>query len=159
MSIQNEIDRIQSGVDDIKAAIAEKGGTVADGAKVDQLGAAVRSIPVGINADAAFPIGRVVTFYDDEDHSNWLGFTWVRCLQNRFPVGYGPGDGDFGTIGKTGGERTHALTDSEVPPLRSRDLLASSGGSNGRVEGYNGNGGPHNNLPPYEVISYWRRTR
>lgn len=46
MSVQGEIDRINGGVADIKAAITEKGGTVEAGAKVDQLGAAVRTIPM-----------------------------------------------------------------------------------------------------------------
>lgn len=156
MSIQNEIDRIQSGVDDIKAAIAEKGGTVADGAKVDQLGAAVRSIPVGINADAAFPIGRVVTFYDDEDHSNWLGFTWERCLQDKFPRGAGR----LYDAGNTGGAGMVWLTTRQVPPLASKDLLVSNGGSNGRVTGYSGDRASEavDIIPPYECVSFWRRT-
>ena len=66
--------------------------------------------------------------------------------------------GEFASIGQQGGEKTHALTVAEAPPLHERNLIASSGGSNGRIEKYDGaNGQPHNNLPPYETVSFWRR--
>lgn len=106
--------------------------------------------------DALYPVGSVKTWYDNEDHSDFLGFKWERCLAGRFPVGINTGDGDFNAIGKQGGEKTHALTTSEVPGL-SQDGVAALDGSNDRVTGYNGSGQPHNNLPPYEVIAPWRR--
>ncbi len=246
MSVQGEIDRIQSGVDDIKAAITEMGGTVADGAKVDQLGAAVRAIPAGgmteeeadarympiegrrysdsedfnlifetsdgsemsslrtllgalcfkagndiiltfgdygkgagsfiststpekwrsalgisdggVSANDIYPVNSVKMWYDNEDHSKFLGFTWVRCLQNRFPAGIG-GEAEFSSIGQTGGEKTHALTTSEAPPIDSGNYLITGGTRERWIDGYNGSAGqPHNNLPPYEVVSFWRRT-
>lgn len=247
MSIQNEIDRINDGVDDIKAAITEMGGTVADGAKVDQLGAAVRAIPTGgmtqeeaderyvkltpgnkihnasdwvysennafkrrvglrvydgtigfsfvydkgsyryinlsldssgkvvvngnseaigemkeslgiVSPNEIYPVNSVKMWYDNEDHSKFLGFTWVRCLQNRFPAGIG-GEAEFSSIGQTGGEKTHALTTSEAPPIDSGNYLITGGTRERWIDGYNGSAGqPHNNLPPYEVVSFWRRT-
>lgn len=105
-----------------------------------------------------YPINIVVPFYDNEDHSNWLGFKWQRVAEGRTLVGISQGDSDFGEIGKQLGEKTHVLTESEVPPLRSGSLWATSGGSNDRVEGYNGNASQgHNNIQPSEVVAYWRR--
>lgn len=120
-----------------------------------------------------YPVGRIVMFYDLEDHSDYLGFTWQRCLVGNFPVGYDSSDSDFNTIGKTGGEKTHILSISEMP---SHNHPIENTHANGGVTTYNtvkaedkrgwtgniytantGGGQAHNNLPPYEVISYWRR--
>lgn len=27
-----------------------------------------------------YPVGRIITWYDNDDHSNFLGLTWERCL-------------------------------------------------------------------------------
>ncbi len=57
--------------------------------------------------NAMYPIGRGFIDFTDTDYSNWLGFTWERELVGLMPVGYKAGDSNFGTIGKTGGARTH----------------------------------------------------
>ena len=36
-------------------------------------------------------------------------------LQGKFIVGYNPSETDYNAIGKTGGEKTHTLIDSEIP--------------------------------------------
>ena len=56
--------------------------------------------------DSAFPVGKVEVFFDNEDHSNYLGFQWERTLQGLTPVGIQSTDTDFATIGKTGGAKT-----------------------------------------------------
>ena len=126
--------------------------------------------------DQEYPIGRIVIFYDLEDHSDYLGFTWQRCLVGKFAVGYDSNDSDFNTIGKTGGEKEHTLTLNQIPEhnheLYGTSSTSASGTrristlnatfsqmgqiSNDCMEGVGG-GQPHNNLPPYEVIAYWRR--
>lgn len=39
-----------------------------------------------------YPIGIVITFYDNDDPSNFLGLTWQRCLQERSPIGVDSSD-------------------------------------------------------------------
>lgn len=107
--------------------------------------------------DAVYPVNSIKMWYDNEDHSGFLGFKWERRLAGRFPVGINTGDGDFNTIGKQGGEKTHALTVSEIPPEIGSDKLISGGMKEWNVQGHEGTGQPHNNLPPYEVIAPWRR--
>lgn len=59
--------------------------------------------------DSAFPIGKVEVFFDNGDHSNYLGFTWERELEGLTPVGYKSSDTDYSTIGKTLGAKTHSV--------------------------------------------------
>lgn len=116
-----------------------------------------------------FPIGKVEIFYDNDDHSNHLGFKWERTSVGKVPVGINSSDTDFNTIGKTGGEKEHTLTVAEMPSHS--HTLKSYGSPSG---GYGGNatsvdsdrnlptnetGGnqPHNNLQPYEVMAFWKR--
>lgn len=155
-AVASEIARIGAAANRIATAIEEKGGQVPYGTKIDGLHECVRSIPAA-DYNTEYPVGRVVMFYDDADHSNFLGFTWERCLIGRFPVGINPSETEFSSIGQQGGEKTHSLTTSEVPGL-SQDGVAALDGNNDRVTGYSGNGQPHNNIPPYEVVSFWRRT-
>lgn len=109
-------------------------------------------------ANTLYPVGRIVMFNDNNDHSKYLGFTWSRCLQGRFPIGIDTNDTDFNTVGKTGGEKTHALTPSEVPSLSMDSKPIGIGSDTDHVQGYSGNGSPHNNVPPYQVVSFWVRT-
>ena len=107
--------------------------------------------------NAIYPINSIKIWYDNEDHSAFLGFTWERCLVGRFPVGINPSEGEFASIGQQGGEKTHAITPAEAPTFNTRGHAAIASDNNQRVTGYSGNGQPHNNLPPYEVVSFWRR--
>lgn len=120
-----------------------------------------------------YPVGKVIMFYDNNDHSDYLGFTWQRCMIGKVPVGVDSSDTDFNLIGKTGGEKTHTLTVQEMPSHshgfkfdqsdnRGADWIKTGGNSGGPYSGtgliYNTGGSqPHNNLQPYEVVSYWRR--
>lgn len=65
--------------------------------------------------NAIFPVGQIVIKGDNEDYSNWLGFTWERTAVGKVLVGIDSTDTDFNTIGKTGGEKTHTLTINEMP--------------------------------------------
>ena len=125
--------------------------------------------------NAIFPIGQIVIKGDNEDYSNWLGFTWERTAVGKVLVGIDSTDTDFNTIGKTGGEKTHTLSVPEMP--RHAHYIASNLTNNPpggidraimygvpeSVEPTNyssestGNNQPHNNLQPYQVVAYWKR--
>ena len=130
--------------------------------------------------DAIFPIGQIIIKGDDADYSNWLGFTWERTAVGKVLVGYDSTDTDFNTIGKTGGEKKHTLTVDEMPAHNHNlNAFTSGSGSTGRFTGtYEwsstssdtestrwigntvdvGGGQAHNNLQPYQVVAYWKRT-
>ena len=111
------------------------------------------------NYSELYPVGSIIIWYDDDDHSNFLGLTWERCLIGRVPVGIASGDSDFGTIGNQLGEKTHALTPAEAPTLNtdSRPIGVNSGTDH--VKSYGSNGQPHNNIQPSEVVAYWKRVQ
>ena len=54
MSVQTEITRINKAKTDIVSAITEKGGAVADDAKIEDLPACIRAIPTGGGGEAAY---------------------------------------------------------------------------------------------------------
>lgn len=118
----------------------------------------------------AFPINKVEVFFDAEDHSNFLGFTWEMISQGRVPVGLDTSDTNFNEIGKTGGEKTHKLTIDEMPKHRHDMNYGSSLGGDGSGYAFSGTVGsgpaamfyagsnqPHNNLQPYIVMAFWKR--
>lgn len=125
----------------------------------------------------AFPIGKIEMFYDAEDHSNYMGFTWERTAVGKVLVGIDSTDTDFNEIGKTSGEKTHTLTIDEMPS-HTHNLYYAAGGSiqfpaytakdNGTtgtttttgyasITGISGSSQPHNNLQPYQVVAFWKR--
>lgn len=109
---------------------------------------------------------------------------WVLCdgtngtpnLKGRFIVGYDTSDVDYDAIGKTGGEKKHTLTISEMPSHRhigltfegtnsdtgdpgdliTTDYNQSNGNQtqNGATTGYTGNNQAHENRPPYYTLAY-----
>lgn len=61
-----------------------------------------------------YPIGSIYETEDSEFNPNVLwGGTWER-IKGRVLVGVDENDADFDTSGKTGGEKTHILTTSEL---------------------------------------------
>lgn len=135
------------------------------------------------------PIGSVLAFTDDTDPNEiFYGQTWIRFAQGKTLVGVNESESDFSTAGKTGGEKTHTLTSSEMPAHEGH-LYSNAGTAYGGTAAYylpssalstygsssrgwvNHDGGEmhpagftrgdstaHNNLQPYETVFYWKRT-
>lgn len=113
----------------------------------------------------AYPVGSIYIAYNHTDPATLFGGTWAR-IQNAFLWAVD----SSGTIGQTGGEKTHALTVSELPAHNHGGTYTNAGTarthawltSNGSSMGYDtvsaGSGAAHNNMPPYIQVSIWRRT-
>lgn len=129
--------------------------------------------------ELVFPVGSTYVTQSNTNPSTILGFgTWER-LKGKVLVGLDENDTNFNSIGKTGGEKTHSLTQAELPNLNLGNLGVSwSGGNSGNVAQSSsqsqysqnpwkgevkielgGSGQAHNNLQPYRVVGYmWIRT-
>ena len=126
--------------------------------------------------NAIFPVGQIVIKGDNEDYSNWLGFTWERTAVGKVLVGIDSTDTDFNEIGKTSGEKKVTLTVAQMPKhthnlktgartnawtepnyaISYQYQAASTANSSEGIENTGGNQ-PHNNLQPYQVVAYWKR--
>ena len=110
------------------------------------------------------------------------GGTWVNYAAGRVLVGLDSEDADFDAVGKTGGAKTHTLTTNELPAhdhkngnhsyllrppyggsLTGNDTSgagseqAVGAGDGGEIASVGGNAA-HNNLQPYVVVRFWKRT-
>lgn len=131
----------------------------------------------------AQPIGCVLAMATSADPNLlYLGTTWVAFATGRVLVGRDPDDSQFDALGETGGEKTHTLSTAEMPAHKhityygdTEDVMGpypnGVAGTNkiGPMAGTNtdntwpytsteGGGAAHNNLQPYVVVNYWRRT-
>ena len=87
-------------------------------------------------------------------------------LRGKVTVGKDSTDADFDTLGKTGGEKTHTLTVSEMPKHSHNFQFDQTEGSNvtavktgvnnayAKATSETGGGQAHNNLQPYLVTNY-----
>ena len=96
-----------------KSAVKPITGSIVDTFNVDDKITNAPSLRLMI--DLLYPIGRGFIDFTDTDYSNWLGLTWIRELVGMTPIGKNINDTDFATVGKTGGEKKHTLTTSEMP--------------------------------------------
>lgn len=138
-----------------KVGCGEMGRGVADGVK------------------CPFPVGMWCLYDGSESPSVfWPGTSWAK-MEGRFLFGSGSGR----SVGVTGGEESHKLTEAELPVIKP-NANCDWEYTNKQTEPYwalqmNGNTGdgigswpfssfggdqPHNNMPPYYVTNMWRRT-
>lgn len=120
-----------------------------------------------------YPVGEVFTTRQIGNPSSILGFgTWERYAQGRVLVGFDEADSSFNALDKTGGAKTHVLTEAEMPAHTHSNIVAlgttndfdTTGGNSGGVRratsqtGSAGGGQAHNNLQPYITVFMWKRT-
>ena len=149
-------------------------------------GAAVIGFPGApgtlITQDQAWPVGSIFTSIDPTNPVTTLGFgTWAAFGAGRVLAGHNT-SGTFNVAAETtGGEETHALSVAELASHSHShnhvENLKTTGGSgtslaaathNATVTASNtntdtdataaGSGTAHNNLQPYIVVYFWKRT-
>lgn len=121
----------------------------------------------------AWPIGAVFIAVVATNPATLLGFgTWEAFATGRMLVGIDAGQTEFDTVEETGGAKTHALIEAELPAHVHTVSVTSDSAPAGtaRAAGSNnaqtatfdtgsvGSGTAHNNLPPYIVVYMWKRT-
>lgn len=121
---------------------------------------------------ALYPVDSIYLTCNNNNPGNFLGGTWVQFGQGRTLIGEGTGnDGSTSmtfTASDSGGEYKHKLTINEMPngiwhsngDNQTGGLkLAFSQGSNFGINTLATNfDQPHNNIQPYIVVYFWRRT-
>lgn len=128
--------------------------------------------------DRIYPVGSIYLSVNSTNPTAYFGGTWVAWGSGRVPVGVNTSDSSFNTVEKTGGEKTHTLTATEMPTHAHTALgkvmadepnkYASVGGSAALAytagTGFNnltnavGGNGAHNNVQPYITCYMWKRT-
>lgn len=131
----------------------------------------------------AHPIGSIYSSTATTSPADLFGGTWER-IKGAFIWGIDDGE----TAGITGGEKTHTLTEAELPVIDGRiatavvgshgtkgvtghaygtnfgqvtETIGGAKGAAGFQYGYGykfGDGQAHNNMPPYYGAYVWRRT-
>ena len=131
--------------------------------------------------DMVYPVGAVYVSLNSTEPSVLFGGSWQR-IQDRFLLAAGSSY----SVGSTGGEAAHTLTDNEMPRHSHQEMLSNGnwnynavynqGGTVTTNEGaaitdmtvtakgayayvgYAGGGAAHNNMPPYLTAYMWQRT-
>lgn len=118
-------------------------------------------------------IGEIYISTSDENPSNkFVGTTWEQ-IKDTFLLA----SGNSYSLGSVGGEVIHTLTIDEMPshshtykrhafdrndtdPETGEDVYGANNktlGAHMGVTEFTGGGQPHNNMPPYLVVSIWKR--
>ena len=70
---------------------------------------------ISVIALVAHPIGSIYESVLSTSPATLFGGTWTALGAGRVLVGIDTGDADFNTVEKTGGAKTHTLTDAQMP--------------------------------------------
>lgn len=123
-----------------------------------------------------FPIGFIISVDNANfnPHDFYIDGNWER-IKGRVIVGVDEAQTEFNVTGKTGGAKTHTLTEAQIPPHTHRTSSYSftgytTGSTNrrypvnwndtGREVDWStqtiGGGLPHNNTQPYQTAYMWK---
>lgn len=122
-----------------------------------------------------YPVGSVYMSTSSANPSTFIGGTWQRYAQGRTIVGVSENETEFNYAGKTGGEKSHRLTNQEMPSHShgfNGNKMVGNGYGDGPANvtasgawfqfhpktGSEGGDQPHNNLQPYITTYIWLRT-
>lgn len=148
---------------------------------LDDVDAAAARATLGVSALTpldAYPVGAVYISVVSTSPATLFGGTWVAFGAGRVLVGIDATQTEFDTVEKTGGAKTHTLTSAEMPshthavsnapsytastvntaPWVNKDDPAPNAGGVPPTAAATGGGGAHNNLQPYIVCYFWKRT-
>jgi len=118
----------------------------------------------------SWPVGSVFISVVATNPNTLLGGgTWISFGAGRVMVGLDATQTEFDVVEEVGGAKTHTLTIAEIPshshtyPTNTGAVLGqtvSTGypGSPVSTSSATGGGGAHNNLQPYIVCYFWKRT-
>lgn len=127
-----------------------------------------------------YPVGSIYMSTISTNPATLFGIgTWELWGQGRVPVGVDTSDTDFDTVEETGGEKTHTLTEDEMPEHThlaggnhalwvqdsgygsiTPDSTTGANRANVSERKTSATGGsqPHNILQPYITCYMWKRT-
>lgn len=136
------------------------------------IGASSGGADVSTVLDKVYPVGAIYISVNSTNPKTLFGGTWVQ-IKDRFLLAAGT----TYKAGTTGGEATHTLTTSEMPSHNHAVYFPNAGAADHSAPGnypdgpsdstyyavgsYTssvGNGGAHNNMPPYLSVYVWKRT-
>lgn len=116
-----------------------------------------------------FPIGYIYMSINNTNPGMLFGGTWEPWGTGRVPIGVDASQTEFNAVEKTGGSKTHTLTEQEMPQ-HSHTIRVGRGTTGSIVADYvssvssfdfdtDGAGGnqAHNNLQPYITCYMWKR--
>lgn len=126
-----------------------------------------------------FPVGAIYISTTSTNPGEYFGGTWESFGAGKCLVGVDSSQTEFNTVLKTGGEKTHTLTQWEMPSHNHKlnngtktpngdgvDFGSTSGIAHMTYEEgeyywsdttYTGGSGEHNNLQPYITVYMWHR--
>ncbi len=122
-----------------------------------------------------YPVGSLYMSVNSTNPKELFGGEWETWGTGRVPVGINPEESEFATVEQKGGEKTHLLSESEMPKHRHTiddpfyKFSELTYGNRGQVfkgdlyqdsttyTNYTGNSQPHNNLQPYITCYMWKR--
>lgn len=115
------------------------------------------------------PVGCLYMSFESTSPATLFGGSWTQ-LKDRFLLAVGD---TYTSAGLTGGETTHTLTVAEMPSHSHVQYVGTGSGTWGVRADYNtdancaqfvqgntssvGDGGAHNNMPPYLTVYMWKR--
>jgi len=146
-------------------------------AEVDKIVAAMKYVRTLLSdiLSILHPIGSIYLSVNNINPSTFIGGSWVVFGQGRTLVGVDITQTEFNTVEKTGGEKTHTLAVTEMPPHT--HFLRMDNGSTGQYKALpaykltaqsdqfyetqpmssSTYGNPHNNLQPYITCYMFKR--